>query len=876
MDNGSQGIIRVTMPLVTGAKLDGYEVLGLLGAGGMGEVYRARDPVLNREVAIKVLPSFVLHDPDRLRRFEKEAQAAAALNHPNIIAIHRFGVFEGAPFLVSELLVGDTLRQLLERGPLPIRKAVDTAVQIAHGMAAAHEKGVVHRDLKPENLFVTRDGRVKILDFGLAKLMAPQDDPDATSPTIGHGTIPGVVMGTINYMSPEQVRGKTVDHRADIFAFGVILFEMLAGKRPFQRPTAAETMTAILNEDPQSLSQLVPTISPGLQRIVHRCMEKNPEQRFQSASDLAFALEALSESGTPSVVADGASGRTGSRKLVAWPTGLIALSSLVILGLFAFAVVGIVTLMKPSPTSDLLDSTQITFSADPKQGPVFTDGSRLYFDSSGEPSQMSIAGGPIVPTHILGSDMQILDISKDGSKVLGLKLDLNDNNARGTLWTAPMLGGTARKLSDHLALSARWSPDGRSILFSDQRTLYSIDLDGGNLKSIWTGPGGLDNLIFSPDGQKLSLTVGDISSASRLWTLLADGRDAHPLHFDWPANANQNAGQWTPDGKRFLFTSDREGPTNVYQLVAPRWFEFWKKPAAVRLTGNQLSIQAFTPARDGSGVYVLGRMDEGTMRAYDPHSGKMMPYLDNLSMLGFVVSPDAQWMAYVEYPSRHLWRSRLDGSEKLQLTNSYAGMEQWSPDGKWLVYSDFKNLYRVSADGGAPEKLTPDGHDDVQPSWFPDEKKIAFNYFPYPGEPLRIRVLDLATRQVSTMPGADGYFFPLWSPDGKYLAAVADNPARMVLYSAETAKWKDLHTFEAPWGWLVWAKDSKSLYVSYTLGKNGIYNLTVPDGRWAKVTGLEGVNPTDLDSFLSLTPDSQPAMMSRTGVAQLYLLHWKN
>jgi len=864
------------MPLETGTQLDGYEVLGLLGVGGMGEVYRARDPVLKREVAIKVLPSFVSLDPDRLRRFEKEAQAAAALNHPNILAVYRFGVFEGVPFLVSELLVGDPLRQLLQRGPLPLRKAIDVAVQVAHGMAAAHEKGLVHRDLKPENLFVTKDGRVKILDFGLVKLTRPQTDSDQTAPTVTHATEPGMVMGTVCYMSPEQVRGQTVDHRTDIFAFGAILYEMLAGKLAFQRATTAETMASILNQDPQSLAQLAPTISPGLQRIVHRCMEKSPEQRFQSASDLAFALEALSESGTPSVVVDGPLNRTEPRRPFAWPAGLIAISSLVMVGLLACAAVGLVTLMKPSPTSDLLDSTQITFSADPKRGPVFTDGSRLYFDSADEPSQMSIAGGPIVPTHILGPGMQILDISKDSSKVLGLKLDLNDNNARGTLWIAPMLSGAARKLSDHLAFRARWSTDGRSILFCDQRTLYTIDADGQNLKAIWTGPGGLDDLIFSPDGQEISLTVTDANSRSRLWTLLADGRNPHPLQFDWPANANQNAGQWMPDGKRYLFTSDREGPTNVYQLVQPRWFEFWKKSSAVRLTGNQLSIQAVTPAPNGDGVYVLGLVDQGTMRAWDPHAGKMTPYLDNLSMLALAISPDRQWMAYLEYPSRHLWRSRLDGSEKLQLTDSYAGMVEWSPDGKWLAYSDFKNLYRVSADGGAPEKLTPDGHDDVQPSWFPDGKKIAFNYFPYPDQPLKIRVLDLATRQVSTMPGADGYFFPIWSPDGKCLAAVAENPARLVLYSVETGKWKDLHTFEAPWGWVMWAKDSKSLYVSYQLGKNGIYNLTIPDGQWTKVTGLEGVNPTDVDSFLSLTPDGQPALMSRTGVAQLYLLHWKH
>ena len=863
------------MPLVAGAKLDVYDVLGLLGAGGMGEVYRARDPVLKRDVAIKVLPSFVLHDPDRLRRFEKEAQAAAALNHPNILAVYRFGVFEGAPFLVSELLVGETLRQQLERGPLPVRKAIDMGVQVAHGLAAAHEKGIVHRDLKPENLFVTRDGRVKILDFGLAKLMQLQADPDGTSPTLSHVTEPGVVMGTIVYMSPEQVRGNTVDHRADIFAFGAILYEMLAGQPPFQRPTSAETMAAILNEDPQGLSQIAPTISPGLQRIVQRCLEKSPAQRFQSASDLAFALEALSESGIPALDANSVADRRWPRRPLELPASVIAISLLAFVAITAFAAVGLATFFKPSPASNLLDSTQITFSADPKQGPVFTDGSRLYFSNDSKPSEMSIAGGPIVPTQILGPGMQILDISRDSSTVLGLKLDLNDNNGRGTLWTAPMLGGTARKLSDHLALSARWSPDGRSILFSDLRSLYSIDVDGQNLRTIWTGPGDLDDLSLSPDGRNLSLTVAT-NSIPRLWTLIADGRNAHPLQFDWPPESRQHAGQWTPDGKRFLFLSDREGPNNVYEIVPPRWFEFWKKSTAVKLTGNQLSIEAFSPARDANGVYVLGRMDEGTMRAYDPKSRKMVPYLDNLSMLGFVVSPDGQWMAYTEYPSRHLWKSKLDGSERLQLTNSYAGMLGWSPDGKWVVFSDFKNLYRVSADGGAPEKLTPDGHDDVQPSWFPDGKKIAFNYFPYPDQPLRIRVLDLATRQVSTMPGADGYFFPLWSPDGKYLVAVAENPSRMVLYSAETGKWKDLHTFEAPWGWEVWAKDSKSVYMSYQSGKNGIYNLTVPDGRWTEVTDMEGVNPTELDAYLSLTPDGQPAMMSRTGVAQMYLLNWKH
>jgi tetratricopeptide (TPR) repeat protein len=278
------------------ARIAQYRIVAKLGSGGMGEVYRARDSRLGRDVAIKVLPSSLSADPDRLRRFEQEARAAAALNHPNILAVFQMGTYAGAPYLVSELLEGETLREQIKRSRLAVRKAIDYGVQIARGLAAAHEKGIVHRDLKPENLFVTKDGRVKILDFGLAKLTHPADS-EFSAPTQNEGTEAGVVMGTVGYMSPEQVRGQAAGSPADIFAFGAILYEMLAGKRAFQKPTSPETMTAILNEDPPGISQVTTTIPPALQRVVHRCLEKNPEQRFQSASDLAFALDALSESG---------------------------------------------------------------------------------------------------------------------------------------------------------------------------------------------------------------------------------------------------------------------------------------------------------------------------------------------------------------------------------------------------------------------------------------------------------------------------------------------------------------------------------------------------------------------------------------------------
>src|SRR5213592_577149 len=283
------------MTLAAGGKLGPYEILAPLGAGGMGEVYRARDSRLGREVAIKVLPGSFCKDPDRLRRFEQEARAASQLNHPNIVTVHDFGTYEDAPYAVQELLEGETLRERLRTGALPASKAVEYGIQVARGLAAAHEKGIVHRDLKPENLFLASDDRLKILDFGLAKL-AVADGPAAEQnglPAATQATAAGIVMGTLGYMSPEQVRGQTVDQRGDIFALGAILYEMLSGANAFKRGSSADTMSAILKEDPPELPN-DSKVPPALDRIVRRCLEKQPNQRFQDTSDVAFALEALS------------------------------------------------------------------------------------------------------------------------------------------------------------------------------------------------------------------------------------------------------------------------------------------------------------------------------------------------------------------------------------------------------------------------------------------------------------------------------------------------------------------------------------------------------------------------------------------------------
>src|SRR5271163_3596085 len=301
------------MALTSGTKLGPYDIQSLIGAGGMGEVYRARDARLNRVVAIKVLPRSYSADTDRLQRFVQEARSAAALNHPNILSIFDIGEENGAPYIVSELLEGQTLRERIRSGSLSSRKAIDYALQVARGLAAAHEKGIVHRDLKPENLFVTHDERVKILDFGLAKLTRPENNSGAEAPTVQVNTEPGQIMGTVGYMSPEQVRGKPADHRSDIFAFGSILYEMLSGQRAFRGETPADTMSAILKEEPDELAESSRNVPPALERMVRHCLEKNPAQRFQSAGDLAFNLEALTESS----VASSASVKSGSQAAMA-------------------------------------------------------------------------------------------------------------------------------------------------------------------------------------------------------------------------------------------------------------------------------------------------------------------------------------------------------------------------------------------------------------------------------------------------------------------------------------------------------------------------------------------------------------------------------
>jgi serine/threonine protein kinase len=591
------------MALGAGANVDGYEVLGLLGAGGMGEVYRARDPVLKRDVAIKVLPSFVAKDPDRLWRFEQEAQAAAALNHPNILAVYRFGVFEGAPYLVSELLVGETLRQQLRHGSMSLRRAVDMGVQIAHGLAAAHDKGIVHRDLKPENLFVTKDGRIKILDFGLAKLMQPQQpkaDKDDSAPTQAYETDPGSVVGTAGYMSPEMVRGKLVDHRADIFAFGAVLYEMLAGKRAFQHSTSAETMTAILREDPPSVSQIAHNVPPGLQRVVHRCLEKNPERRFQSASDLAFALEALSDSGISSSVAvQGPEQRRQRRALVWW------------IGLAAVVAASIATYY---------------FAADRGPAPFAHYSLQRVIDSK----------------HV-GS----LAISPDG---IYLAAVLSDPNGAQTLLLQHVPTNSQRTIVQDPAYKyhrVTFSPDGSYIYFRidalglprpDRRDEYRIPVLGGQSTRVIAG---VDfPLTFIDGGQRVCFYRQDRTAGSyQFLSANADGSDQQVL-----ANGKEpfpGLAVCSPSG-RFAVLEDSLG--NVESL------EFGS--GSTRTVASSAALTGFLNDMqwmpNGKGLFITGweKVDFAPISFLSYPSGKMRQITNDLSVYaGISLTADARTIA---------------------------------------------------------------------------------------------------------------------------------------------------------------------------------------------------------------------------------------
>jgi eukaryotic-like serine/threonine-protein kinase len=846
-------------------------------------VYKAEDTRLGRFVALKFLPPEGQRDAHAQARFQREAQAASALNHHNICTVYDIGEQDGQTFIAMELLEGQTLKQKIGSRPLPLETLLDYATQIAAALEIAHKNGIVHRDIKPSNIFVTNRGEVKLADFGLAKRVILDSTPIGESPTISAPiTERGAIVGTVAYMSPEQAQDKDIDARSDIFSFGIVLYEMATGKRAFPGESSASIIGEILHKEPKPIRELNPQIPEELQRIILKTLEKDREDRYQTAHELMVDLRRLMKKET-------------ERSHIGLPAGLAKQEKSrkwVWIGVAAVvcAAAWVALAGRGTPTDSApLPMEQLTFSSETKSPSIFTDGSRIYFLSGHDTVEMSVKGGGTAPLRAAIGTMSVLDISPDGSEFLLLRSDLNDETQRGTIWTMPVLGGTAKRLGNITARGASYSPDGKLIAFNEKESVYVCDSDGQNAKEIWNThhmvPG---NPGFSPDSKKIRVTVSRSTlenDLTRIWELNVDGGNPHllppPQH--WPEDSGIDSGIWTPGGKHFVFSSYKDGSNNLYEYLQPRWYEFWNKPSAMRLTPGQPEVTAMAPSRDGNGMFVVGRLAQGSMHFYDEKEKRFLPYLGALPATRLVVSPDRKWMVYTDYPRGYLWRCKIDGSEKLQLTNTLAQMPTWSPDSKWIAYTNWQELYRVGVDSGAPEKLTSEGFMEVLPSWSPDGKSIYFNDYPIAGHQ-SIRILDLETRKVSIMPGSDGYYAPLWSPDGQYLAGIQNPPKSLAIYSVKTKQWKQLKVFEHDWGFFVWAPDSKSLYLmrgpqeAATGEQTGIYRLTVPDGKWELFTKFTGMNAllSGTEDFVSITPEGNIATMSDASVTQIYQMKWKN
>jgi len=818
----------MSSPLAAGTKLGRYEIHSAIGAGGMGEVYRARDTQLGRDVAVKVLPASFSEDVDRLHRFRQEACAASALNHPNILVVHDIGTHDGSTYVVSELLEGETLRKRIGGTPLAQRRVIEYALQIAHGLAAAHEKGIIHRDLKPDNIFITSDGRVKILDFGLAKLTQLEGNQAQTDiPTRRVDTEPGVVMGTAGYMAPEHLKGRSVDQRSDIFSFGAILYEMLSGRRAFYGESAAETMSAILKEDPPELSETNKTISPALERLVNHCLEKNPGERFHSARDLAFALESLSGgtslSHQATTMPTWAPRLIKSRELIAWIVAGIA----VLAALIAFAM----NYFRSTP----IDKRVLKLSV-----------------VAQEKTTMAMTGATSMA------------LSPDGRRLAYIA----NSAGKDLVWVRPLDSLSAQALTGtdgvFSASNIFWSPDSRSIGFFTAGKLKKIDASGGPPQTLCDAPdarGGTWNregvILFNPAASnqpiyRVSAAGGDPTPVTSL------DKAQYETSHRWP--------YFLPDGRHFLyFIRGRSEHTGVYvasldskdtrQLVAgplsavyapPGWLLFMRNETLMaqsfdanelRLTGEPISIAegvsfngglgrgSFSVSENGVLVYRGGGSQVNQPLWFD-RAGKQLGSLGEAGLYFTLwLSPDQKQAAADRMDSQtgtqDIWLFDLLRGIPSRFTTDPANdwFPLWSPDGNSIVFSSNRdgvtNLFLKNANGvGGEEVLLKSDENKAADDWSADGKFIVYEsrntqnksdlwILPMAGDRKPFPFLQTVFNEQQAQ----------FSPDGKWISYTSDESGAPEVY---------VQTFPASGGkWRIstnggaepqWRRDGKELF----------------------------------------------------------------
>jgi len=847
------------MAFTAGMKIDAYEILSLLGAGGMGEVYRARDSALKRDVAIKVLPAFVSQDPERLRRFTQEAQAAAALNHPNILAVYGLGAFEGSPYLVSELLEGETLRELLRHGAIPTRKATAYAVQIAHALAAAHERGIVHRDLKPENLFVTKDGRIKILDFGLAKLMQPPPERHSNDATQASATNPGTVMGTVGYMAPEQVRGEVVDHRADIFALGAVLYEMLAGKRAFEKSTSAETMTAILQDDPPAISQVVKAAPPGLHRVVQRCLEKRPEQRFQSSSDLAFALEALSDSGSSPAVA--ISQRARPRWFWFVATGVLAMVAALVIGWFR----------TPNPVAVVESINQLTEDGQLKTH-LFTDGSRIYFNEGPQRAttiaQVSVTGGSVAPLETKLPNPVLFGATSDGSTLLVNSASVT--GSPGDLFMLPLPAGEPRHLRISWAGTLDMFPDGR-VVFRNGNEIFLAAKDGSTTRKLASFPGPVRDVEASPDGVRV-LIIG-ASEADGTFEILEVNTDGTGLRLIRKGARGDCCFRWSADANHVLYIA-RDGTRSDIWAFTTKGGPFRHSDKPMRLTAGPLSYSAACSGHDPNQIFAVGSRDRAELVRYDLNKRDFTTVFPGESASDLTYSANGEWVTYSSYPGHSLWRSRSDGTDRMQLT--YPPMEVWepriSPDGTKVAFGSYDiNAFVMDVSGGEPHKI---GEQAQFPVWSPDGRSLVLLKIAPDRKSYDYQIVDALSGARTPIPSSGDKIGTVWIDNNTLLASTRDF-SKLVVFNRKTGKWTDLLTGSFT-NWVA-TQDGKYVVLATAGPESNLQRLRVSDHHLETLTALKGFTRLANLSWTNMrvAADGSPVITRAADNSQIYALNVK-
>jgi len=823
-----------------------YRILQKIGSGGMGDVYRAHDGRLDRDVAIKILRSASIGDPDRLRRFEQEARAAAALNHPNIVAIYDIGTHDHSPYIVSEMLEGETLRQKLTGGALTVRTCIDYGRQIASGLVAAHEKRIIHRDLKPENLFITRDGQVKILDFGIAKLTARETEENPTVISMTTQTKVGTVLGTVGYMSPEQLRGKPVDHRSDIFSLGAILYEMLTGVRAFHGETEVDTMMAVLNADPKELTATRENIPVVFEQIVQRCLEKDPENRFQSARDLAFALGTVS-------------GTTSSRQIVAAKTGWAKVRRYLLLGA-AMLVIVILSLILESVLRgpNAVDYIPLTF----ERGTVYSarfrpDGNSVIYAAewNGQPMELYSTVGNSPQSQPLGLKSEYLfAIARDNELAValrwqhGAKLD----QTNGVLASTPMAGGTPREILEDVRW-ADWSPDKRLAVVHHQPGHMRLEFPIG--KVLYETAGGISHIRFSPKGDLIAFMDHPDAWDDRGTVCVVDlaGRKT-TLSQMW---TGEEGLAWSVQGDEIWFTATERGSSN-------------RKLQAVTLSGKirtvlnipgGLNLQDI--AKDGRVLLTMDR--ERLAMEWSPGQNKVTQDITWYDWsVARDVSRDGQWVLFEEgsEPSGKNYTvgiRKTDGSSPIRLGDGTAG--GLSPDGKvalsvFIGSPEHVSLFPVGP--GQTRELSFPQFDHLENGtarFMPDGKHFLIDA-KEPNHSLRTYLIDIAGVQPPRPITPESTAAILPSPDGKYAAGTgvpqASGPRKLTLFPIDGGSRIELTPTDPPWGVMQWSADSRSLFLYKSAEiPITIYRFEIASG---KLTPVREVKPANRSGVVSVGP----------------------